>query len=61
MAEVINLRLARKARIRAAKSAEAAQNRALHGLTKAERSRQRAEAAHAARQIDGARREPEGE
>lgn len=44
MAEVINLRLARKARARAAASDQAAQNRALHGRTKAERQKQAAEA-----------------
>lgn len=57
MAEVINLRAARKAKGRKDKAQSAAQNRALHGRTKAERQRQQAEAERAARQIDGARRE----
>ena len=57
MAEVINLRLARKARGRAEAGQKAAENRALHGRTKAERQRQEAEAARAERLIDGARRE----
>ncbi len=57
MAEVINLRAARKAKGRQDKAQSAAQNRALHGRTKAERQRQRAEAERAARQIDGARRD----
>ncbi len=57
MAEVINLRLARKARARSDAAQAAAQNRARSGLTKAERARQQAEAERAARLVDGARRE----
>lgn len=57
MAEVINLRAARKARDRKDKAAIAAQNRALHGLSKAERQRRQAEAERAARLLDGAKRE----
>ena len=37
----------------------AAQNRARHGTTKAERDKIRAETARAARQLDGNRRDPE--
>lgn len=58
MAEVINLRLARKARARADFAAQAAQNRAKHGLGKAERDRLAAEAERSARLLDGSRREP---
>lgn len=57
MAEVINLRLARKARARSEAETAAAANRAKHGRTKAERARQQGEADRAARLVDGARRE----
>lgn len=55
MAEIINLRLARKARDRvvAARTAEA--NRAKFGRTKAERAADAAERARAARIVDGAK------
>lgn len=59
MAEIVNLRLVRKARARTAASDKAAANRALHGLGKGERARQQAEADRAARLLDGARREPD--
>jgi hypothetical protein len=39
MAEIINLRLQRKRKARSAKEATAAEKRAQHGLTKAERER----------------------
>ncbi|MDE2411912.1 MAG: DUF4169 family protein [Sphingomonadales bacterium] len=57
MAEVINLRMARKTRARAEAQDKAAANRARHGLTKRERERQRLDAEREARHIDGARRE----
>ena len=59
MAEIINLRMARKARSRteAAKAAEGA--RAAHGRTKAEKSLTQAEADRAAKLLDGAKREPD--
>ncbi|CDO36275.1 DUF4169 family protein [Novosphingobium sp. KN65.2] len=57
MAEIINLRLARKARDRAADKAQAHSNRALHGRTKAERKATEAEAARFDRTLDGAKRE----
>ncbi|WP_103096075.1 DUF4169 family protein [Novosphingobium guangzhouense] len=57
MAEIINLRMARKARARAADKAEAATNRAQHGRTKAEKSATQAEIARIERTLDGARRE----
>ena len=55
MAEIINLRLARKARDRvvAARTAEA--NRAKFGRTKAERAADAAERARAERIVDGAK------
>lgn len=57
MAEVINLRLARKARQRSAAQREAETNRALHGETKAQREQRAAEAERTRRTLDGAKRE----
>lgn len=57
MGEVVNLRVARKAAGRKAKEAEAAANRASHGRSKAERAATTADAARAARLLDGARLE----
>ncbi len=59
MAEVINLRQARKAKARASADQQAASNRAKFGRTKAERDSQAAEAARAAGVIDGAKLEPD--
>lgn len=59
MAEVVNLRMARKRKERAEAEAKAASNRALHGQTKAEKNRQRAEQARLDRTVEGARREAE--
>lgn len=59
MAEVINLRLARKQRDRAAKAAQAASNRAIHGESKAAKATRQAEADRAARQLDAHQREPD--
>lgn len=53
MAEIISLRMARKARTRADKAGIAAANRALHGETKAHKDARKAEAARAARLLDG--------
>ncbi len=61
MAEIINLRMARKARKRADAQQAAAENRARHGRTKAQKALDRAEADKVARTIDGARREREDE
>lgn len=55
VAEVLNLRQARKAKARAAAAAVAAANRAKFGQTKAERSRQKAETARADKLLEGAR------
>ena len=57
MAEVINLRMARKAKSRRTAADTAAQNRALHGRTKSERATQTLEADRAKRLLDGAKRE----
>ena len=59
MAEVINLRAVRKAKARAAAAQQAAANRAAHARTRAERIRQKAEAARLARTVDGARLVPD--
>jgi hypothetical protein len=57
VAEVVNLRLARKARARAASEATAAANRAAFGRSKAEKAVSKAEAARRAQVLDGAKRE----
>lgn len=57
MAEIVNLRMARKARQRAEAGKQAAANRAQHGETKGEKTRRRQEAERLARTVDGARRE----
>ena len=59
MGEVINLRLARKAKARTdgAKLADAA--RAKSGESKAEKTARKLEQARAERELDGAKREPE--
>ena len=53
MAEIINLRNARKQKARAAKDVQAAQNRVLFGQTKAEKLKQASEKALADKRIDG--------
>ena len=57
MTEIINLRSARKAKARAAASAQAARNRADFGRTKAEKQRADSEARALERALDGAKRE----
>lgn len=59
MAEIINLRQARKARKRAAGEGAAAANRARFGQTKGERLKQQAETARQASLLDGAKRDDE--
>jgi hypothetical protein len=56
MAEIVNLRQARKAKRRDADAAQAEANRARHGLTKAERRTVQDDADRAARTLDGAKR-----
>ena len=57
MAEILNLRLARKTRARAKAQENAAQNRAKHGRTKGEKRSDEAEAAKIVRLLDGAKLE----
>ncbi|GEB37070.1 hypothetical protein GLI01_11050 [Gluconacetobacter liquefaciens] len=63
MTEIVNLRQARKRKVRAEQAAIAARNRALHGRTLAERDRERQEAERARRMLDGAQLSagPEGD
>lgn len=56
MGEVVNLRLARKAKRRAAQAATASANRAAFGRTKSEKDAARAERDRQERTLDGARR-----
>lgn len=58
MAELINLNKARKQKARAAAAALAAANRVKFGRTKADKQRDAAVEAEAARRLDGLRREP---
>lgn len=55
MAEIINLRMARKARTRTADKAEADASRAKHGRTLSERAASEAETLRIQRVLDGAR------
>jgi hypothetical protein len=61
MSAPINLNRARKDRERKQAKADAATNRAKHGLTKAERLKQRQAAEKDRRSLDGARRETPSE
>lgn len=58
-AEIVNLRLARKRKARADREQAAAESRALHGRSKADKARERQEASKAAAFVDGHRREPQ--
>ncbi|MCA3255275.1 MAG: DUF4169 family protein [Alphaproteobacteria bacterium] len=57
MADIVNLRLARKAKARSTAEAQAAANRAAHGRSKDEKVAARREAERLTRTLDGARRE----
>jgi hypothetical protein len=59
VAEVINLRLARKARQRSQGEREAAANRSKFGRTKGEKERVAKEAEKLARLLDGTKRDEE--
>ena len=59
MAQIINLRMARKARERADENAQAQANRARHGRTKGERLATQAEIARIDSTVAGVRRERE--
>jgi hypothetical protein len=61
MADVINLRQQRKAKARTQKEKQAAENRALHGQTKAEKQKKKREKERAERLLDGHKRETEEE
>jgi hypothetical protein len=60
-AEIINLKRVRKAKARAQKAEQAAQNRASFGQSKAERAAHEAEASRQAQALDGAERIPANE
>jgi hypothetical protein len=55
MGEVVNLRRARKAKVRAQARVEAQANRALHGRTMEERKRDTIEAERLVRTVEGSR------
>lgn len=55
MAEIVNLRREKKRRNRAEAEATAAQNRALHGRTRAERAAETLKRSQADWKLDGAR------
>ncbi len=57
MGELFNLNRARKARSRADKEAQAAQNRVRHGRTKAQKAAEKLAAERAKRLLDEAKRE----
>lgn len=57
MAEIVNLRAARKARTKAEARAQADANAAKFGRSKAERALEAARAEKARRDLDGAKRE----
>ena len=59
MAEIVNLRIARKAKQRAEAQTQAAANRARFGRTAGQKALDKAEAARSSRILDGARRERE--
>jgi hypothetical protein len=61
MADVINLRRARKAKDRDAREREAAEKRRRFGLTRAEKEAEAARRERAKRIIDGHRRDPVGD
>lgn len=57
MAEIVNLRAARKQKARAEKETQAAQNRTLFGRTKSEKLKQAAEKVQAEKYIDAHKRD----
>lgn len=57
MADIINLRTARKQKVRAGKEAQAAQNRELFGRTKGEKLMDATEKLRAEKLVDGHKRE----
>lgn len=61
MADIVNLRQARKQKARAEKERLAEQNRALHGRSRTERERDRLAADKSEKFVSGHRREKPGE
>lgn len=61
MAEIVNLRQARKHKARADKARAADENRAAFGRSKEQRERQRSLVKQAERHLEGHRREPGAE
>ncbi len=59
-AEIVNLRKARKSKVRADKERQAAENRAVHGRSKAEREREALAKDRIRRELDGAKRTDPG-
>lgn len=57
MAQIVNLRTARKRKAKEAAAKDAAANRAAFGQTKAEKLKRKAEDQKAARDLDGKKRE----
>lgn len=57
MAEIVNLRMVRKAKARSDAGQAAAESRARHGRTRAEKARDSSEAERLARTVDGAKRD----
>jgi Domain of unknown function (DUF4169) len=57
MADIINLRMARKAKVRADHAKAGAENRAKFGRSKADKALKTAQAALMAKTVEGARRE----
>ena len=57
-AEIINLNKVRKARARAERVAQAAENRAKFGRSKSDRAQHAADGEKLRRELDGVRREP---
>ncbi|MCB2080031.1 MAG: DUF4169 family protein [Novosphingobium sp.] len=55
MGDVVNLRMARKARKRTQRATAATENRAIHGRTKSDRNRQQLEQRRDAALLDGAK------
>ncbi|SFP87778.1 DUF4169 family protein [Sphingomonas rubra] len=58
MAEIVNLRRARKVKARATAEKQAAANRAAFGRTRAEKAQDAAERTRVDTTLDGARRDP---
>lgn len=59
MGEIVNLRMARKRKARDDRERQAAENRVVHGVAKAEKSRADAEKHRAAALLDGHRLDPD--